>query len=145
MGPSILAAAVTTIAASIAMLFASINFFQKFGNILLWSLVMGVFGSMFVFLVLVDIFGPTRPGSLCSGRSGATNGHQAKYNDHGSDGGARSRQSDSLPLPKRAANLKLDVEAGMQALEHRSRLRGKVEMAPPIPRAAQTTPKAASY
>jgi hypothetical protein len=61
MGPSILAAAITTIAAAIVMKFANIVFFRKFATILLYTLVMALFGSMTVFLVLTDIFGPANP------------------------------------------------------------------------------------
>lgn len=60
MGPSILAAATTTIAASVALLFASINFFFMFGSVLLCSVAMGIFGSLLVFMVLLDVFGPSR-------------------------------------------------------------------------------------
>lgn len=108
MGPSILAAAMTTIAASIAMLFSSINFFHKFGNILLWSLVMGVFGSMFVFLVLVDTFGPNSPGALCS------------WHKHDDELESSGSSTDTIPLPTRASNLKHEVEAGMEALANRT-------------------------
>lgn len=61
MGPSILAAAITTIAAALVMRFAQIVFFRRFAAILLYSLLMGLFGSMLVFLVLTDIFGPAEP------------------------------------------------------------------------------------
>lgn len=59
MGPSILAAGFTTIAASIVMLFAEIVFFRRFALILLYSISVGLVGSLTVFIVLLDIFGPS--------------------------------------------------------------------------------------
>jgi hypothetical protein len=61
MGPSILAAAVTTIAAALVMMFTKIIFFQRFAVILFYSLIMGLFGAVFVFLVLLDTIGPAEP------------------------------------------------------------------------------------
>lgn len=59
MGPSILAAGFTTIAASVVMLFAEIVFFRRFALILLYSIIVGLVGSLSVFVVLLDIFGPS--------------------------------------------------------------------------------------
>lgn len=61
MGPSILAAAFTTISAAVVMMFTTILFFQRFAVILFYSLLMGLGGSMIVFLVLTDTFGPSQP------------------------------------------------------------------------------------
>jgi predicted RND superfamily exporter protein len=61
MGPSVIAAAVTTIGAAAVMMFTKIVFFQRFAVILFYSLMMGLVGSVFVFLVITDIFGPAEP------------------------------------------------------------------------------------
>jgi predicted RND superfamily exporter protein len=76
MGPSILAAAITTIAAAVVMKFARIVFFQKFATILLYALVMALFGSMTVFLVLTDVFGPADPTAFADYLTGAVLGKQ---------------------------------------------------------------------
>merc|ERR1711915_1107570 len=51
MGPSILAAGVTTIGAASIMLFTVVSFFQQFAQILFFA----------IFMALVDCFGPTHP------------------------------------------------------------------------------------
>jgi len=61
MGPSILAAGATSIAASIVMLFTIITFFVKFGAILLCTILQATLGSFVVFLVLTDCLGPADP------------------------------------------------------------------------------------
>ena len=61
MGPSILAAAITTIAAAAVMLFTVITFFVKFGVILFLTVIQATIGSFIVFLVLTDSLGPSRP------------------------------------------------------------------------------------
>jgi 5-methyltetrahydrofolate--homocysteine methyltransferase len=61
MGPSILAAGVTTIAAAIIMLFTIISFFQKFALILFMTIIQATIGSFIVFLTLTDCFGPSNP------------------------------------------------------------------------------------
>ncbi|CAJ1969356.1 unnamed protein product [Cylindrotheca closterium] len=61
MGPSILAAGVTTIAAAIIMLFTVINFFQKFALILFMTIIQATVGSFIVFLTLTDCVGPSNP------------------------------------------------------------------------------------
>jgi predicted RND superfamily exporter protein len=61
MGPSVLAAAVTTFCAALIMLFTVITFFQKFAQILLCTVVMATVGSMFVFTAIADALGPSRP------------------------------------------------------------------------------------
>lgn len=61
MGPSILAAAFTTICASIVMLFTVISFFQQFAQILFYSVIMATCGSFIVFLTLTDCIGPSQP------------------------------------------------------------------------------------
>lgn len=64
MGPSILAAAFTTICAAIVMLFTVITFFTKFAQILFYTILMATAGSFIVFLTLTDIFGPSNPTAL---------------------------------------------------------------------------------
>ena len=64
MGPSILAAAFTTFAAAIAMLFCTVTFFTKFALILLMTILHATVGSFVVYLVLTDSFGPSEPTKL---------------------------------------------------------------------------------
>ena len=61
MGPSILAAAFTTVFAAIVMFFTTITFFQKFAQILFYTIVMATIGSFVVFITLADTFGPSNP------------------------------------------------------------------------------------
>jgi len=61
MGPSILAAAATTFAAAIVMLFCKVVFFTKFAMILFMTILHATIGSFVVYIVLNDIFGPAEP------------------------------------------------------------------------------------
>lgn len=61
MGPSILAAALTTFASAIVMLFCKVIFFTKFAMILLMTILHATVGSFVVFIVLADLFGPSEP------------------------------------------------------------------------------------
>jgi hypothetical protein len=61
MGPSILAAAFTTIAAATIMLFTVISFFVKFATVLFLTIIMATSGSFIMFLTLTDCFGPAEP------------------------------------------------------------------------------------
>lgn len=61
MGPSILAAAFTTICAAIVMMFTVITFFQKFAVVLFFTILMATAGSFVVFITLSDCVGPNRP------------------------------------------------------------------------------------
>jgi hypothetical protein len=61
MGPSVLAAAFTSIAAGCVMLFTIITFFQKFALILLMTVLQATLGSFVLFLVLTDTIGPSHP------------------------------------------------------------------------------------
>jgi len=61
MGPSILAAAATTLAGATIMLFTVITFFQKFAIILFLTIVHSTLGSFVVFIVLADCIGPSYP------------------------------------------------------------------------------------
>lgn len=61
MGPSILAAAFTTMAAAIIMLFCVITFFSKFALILFMTVIQASAGSFVVFLVFTDCIGPSQP------------------------------------------------------------------------------------
>jgi hypothetical protein len=61
MGPSILAAGVTTVSAAIIMLFTTISFFQKFALILFMTIIQATVGSFVVFLCLTDCIGPSNP------------------------------------------------------------------------------------
>jgi len=64
MGPSILAAAVTTFSAAIAMLFCQVTFFTKFALILLMTILHATVGSFVVYLVCTVTFGPSEPTRL---------------------------------------------------------------------------------
>lgn len=64
MGPSILAAAFTTFAAALVMLFTIITFFEKFAVILFLTIAQSTVGSFVVFLVMADCIGPSDPTRL---------------------------------------------------------------------------------
>lgn len=64
MGPSILAAGVTTFSASIVMMFCKVVFFTKFALILLMTVVHATIGSFVVYIVFGDVFGPSEPTKL---------------------------------------------------------------------------------
>lgn len=61
MGPSILAAAFTTISAAIVMFFCKVIFFTKFAMILFMTIIHATIGSFVVYIVLSDLFGPSEP------------------------------------------------------------------------------------
>eukprot|EP00557_Chaetoceros_sp_GSL56_P008506 CAMPEP_0176488610 /NCGR_PEP_ID=MMETSP0200_2-20121128/6808_1 /TAXON_ID=947934 /ORGANISM="Chaetoceros sp., Strain GSL56" /LENGTH=282 /DNA_ID=CAMNT_0017885619 /DNA_START=132 /DNA_END=980 /DNA_ORIENTATION=- len=61
MGPSILAAALTTFSAAIIMIFCTLNFFKQFSQMLLLTITHAIIGSFVVYLVLCDSFGPAEP------------------------------------------------------------------------------------
>jgi hypothetical protein len=61
MGPSILAAAFTTIAGAGVMLFCVITFFTKFAFVLFFAIVQATIGSFIFFLTLTDCIGPEEP------------------------------------------------------------------------------------
>ena len=67
MGPSILAAAFTTFAAAITMLFCQITFFTKFALILLMTILHATLASFVIYLVLTDSFGPSEPTKFIDG------------------------------------------------------------------------------
>lgn len=64
MGPSILAAAFTTVCAAVVMLFCQVTFFTKFAVILLITISMATIASFVVFVVLMETLGPSRPAYL---------------------------------------------------------------------------------
>jgi hypothetical protein len=61
MGPSILAAAFTTVCSATVMIFTTISFFQKFAVILFFTILMATVGSFVVFITLTDCIGPSKP------------------------------------------------------------------------------------
>jgi 5-methyltetrahydrofolate--homocysteine methyltransferase len=61
MGPSILAAALTTFFAATCMMFTVITFFTKFGVVLFLTILQAVVGSFAVFLTITDTLGPSHP------------------------------------------------------------------------------------
>lgn len=64
MGPSILAAAVTTIGAATIMLFTVVSFFQQFATILFFTIIQATVGSFVVFTAFADCIGPSHPTAL---------------------------------------------------------------------------------
>mmetsp|Transcript_523 Transcript_523/g.787 ORF Transcript_523/g.787 Transcript_523/m.787 type:complete len:1071 (-) Transcript_523:157-3369(-) len=67
MGPSILAAAATTVSSALVMLFCKVVFFTKFAMILLMTIVHATIGSFVIYIVLNDLFGPSQPTKLIDG------------------------------------------------------------------------------
>jgi len=61
MGPSILAAAFTTICSAAIMLFTVISFFQQFALILFYTIIQATVGSFIVFTAFTDCIGPSNP------------------------------------------------------------------------------------
>lgn len=61
MGPSILAAAFTTICSAAIMLGTVISFFQRFAVILFFTIIQATLGSFIVYLTLSDAIGPAHP------------------------------------------------------------------------------------
>lgn len=81
MGPSILAAAVTTFAASIVMLFCQVIFFTKFAMILMVTILHATLASFVIFICLNDNFGPSEPTKMIDSfiaklRGDKTEGHK---------------------------------------------------------------------
>lgn len=64
MGPSILAAAFTTIASAAIMLFTVVSFFQQFATILFFTIIQATVGSFVVFTAFADCIGPSHPTAL---------------------------------------------------------------------------------
>merc|ERR1712157_403215 len=61
MGPSILAAAFTTVCSAAIMLFTVISFFQQFALILFYTIIQATVGSFVVFIAFTDCIGPSNP------------------------------------------------------------------------------------
>jgi len=61
MGPSILAAAFTTICSAAIMLFTVVSFFQQFATILFFTIIQATVGSFIVFTSFADCIGPSNP------------------------------------------------------------------------------------
>jgi len=61
MGPSILAAAVTSMSSAIFMLFCRVTFFTQFAEMLLLTMTHAIIGSFVVYLVHTDTYGPDEP------------------------------------------------------------------------------------
>lgn len=61
MGPSILAAATTSMSSAIFMLFCHVTFFIQFAEMLLLTMAHAVIGSCLIYLVQTDTFGPDEP------------------------------------------------------------------------------------
>jgi len=64
MGPSILAAAGTTVSAAVVMLFTETSFFRKFATVLFMTITHSTIAGFIVFIALADSFGPAQPTKL---------------------------------------------------------------------------------
>lgn len=61
MGPPVLSAAITTGSSAAVMLFTKITFFKRFGQVLIYTIVMATVGSFVVFLSFTNTLGPADP------------------------------------------------------------------------------------
>ena len=61
MGPSILAAAFTTVAGATIMFFTTIDFFSLFATSLFFTIIQATLGSFVFFLTLTNCVGPSQP------------------------------------------------------------------------------------
>ena len=121
MGPSILAAFFTTIAAATIMLFTIITFFVKFAVILFFTVLQATVGSFIVFLVLADTFGPSHPtfvvdwisDKVCGSKKVEGDGNSEKVRDgevdHVGEGRGEENGSSQVKHADVEAN---DVEEG---------------------------------
>ena len=103
MGPSILAAAFTTMASATIMLFTVITFFQKFALVLFFTVIQATAGSFVVFLTMSICIGPSDPTYLTDsllervGISRRTNKHAPSKDDSfSSDLGNTEREKDAV-------------------------------------------------
>lgn len=67
MGPSILAAALTTVSSASLMIFCKNASFTKFATIMMFTILHSTIGSFVVYLVLVNLFGPAEPTKVVDG------------------------------------------------------------------------------
>lgn len=118
MGPSILAAAITTIAAAIVMMFAQISFFRRFALILLYTLSVGLIASMVLFFVLSDTFGPSEPTKLIDGI--LSSWWSTSVGTEGSDDSTEKKTitTTTTTVPSRA-HRRIHPERGFQFVSHR--------------------------
>merc|ERR1711937_784049 len=80
MGPSILTTAGTTFFSAIVMIFCVITFFNKFAQVLFFTIVFATLASFIVFITLTNCFGPTNPTYLvdkCLGMCGIGGGDES--------------------------------------------------------------------
>jgi predicted RND superfamily exporter protein len=66
MGPSVLAAAFTTISGALIMIFTQILFFKRFAFVLLFTIVHSTVGALIVFCTLTNCCGPENMSTLLS-------------------------------------------------------------------------------
>jgi len=97
MGPSILAAAVTTISSATIMLFTIVIFFQKFALILFLTVIQASVGSFIVFLTMADCVGPNEPTYLADKLSEAVCSTKSGQDESGQTGniGKSEKSSES--------------------------------------------------
>lgn len=123
MGPSILAAAITTIAAAIVLLFAQISFFRRFAVILLYTLTTGLVASMVLFFVLTDTFGPAEPTVLVDGLVAPKHASTTRNNDSGTASRTQESMEQALALETSTSSSE-DQKPAVRKME-------KIENAPP--------------
>ena len=107
MGPSILAAAFTTLAAASIMLFTTITFFVKFAVVLFFTIVQATVASFVVFIVIADVCGPSRPTYLIDKIILMISGNyktedekgRSAYNESSKFGGAADHLGTTEPPP----------------------------------------------
>lgn len=91
MGPSILAAAFTTLAGATIMMFCVITFFTKFALCLFFTIIQSTLGSFVFFLTLTDCIGPTQPTYLVDKMISKCTG-----NDNDGEGGNSAAKAESF-------------------------------------------------
>jgi 5-methyltetrahydrofolate--homocysteine methyltransferase len=112
MGPSVLAAALTTFSAALVMIFCTLRFFTQFSQMLLLTITHAIIGSFVVYLVLCDAFGPGEPTKLYDAIVAHICGRKA----------TRTNESDG-----ETENLQLKLEATKSAPVNTENQKSKIE------------------
>lgn len=108
MGPSILAAGFTTLAAATIMMFTVILFFRLFAMVLFFTMFQGTIGSFIVFLTLTDCIGPSNPTYVWDSMVAKLRGEEMRVVETvpgderirtSSNGGYETQTVDSLSFP----------------------------------------------
>lgn len=91
MGPSILTTAGTTFFSAIVMIFCVITFFNKFAQVLFFTIVFATLASFIVFITLTNCFGPTNPTYLVDKCLGVDDRQQGAFADHDNNADAKAK------------------------------------------------------